>query len=632
MSKTSKYLALAVIALLFFGGLAVAGMYVGGRVFAALQKLPADSVTIMMLRDYWDAYHEMQKVRRSLILGFVAAAAVPVLPFGVMMFALLSPPMVQLYGSARWANDREIRKSGLTGKPSSKWPPVVLAKKGGKFLLYYGKEFLSLASATQGGKGVGFVIPNLLFYAHSVINLDLKLENWRITAGFRALWGQACYLFAPGQANMESHRFNPLFYVRDQYEYRIGDIQNQAVMWYPIKNEKERFFTGNAQTLFLGLCLYMMETPDEAFSMPNLLRLATPSNGETLSRWIESTIRVREDSQSVLPRLSVECTDALRGFSTLSDKAQGDIMGTFLEPLKIFRDPVLAAATNGNDFDLREVRRRKMSIYLGMTAEDLVRYSTLMNVFFSLAINLNTKSLPEDDPSLKYQCALLLDEFTALGRITIIRKAIAIMAAYNMRLFLIYQNNAQIAGDEDGYGKEGAETLLSNCATRLLFQPDDLKDAEEYSKLFGYYTMKNKSSSRQPDKAGRGMNESDQKRALMLPQELRELGFGKVVILKKNTKPILADKVIYYNDQSFEGRINLPTPQVPKLSVVRTVHKDRLMLPEELATTDVDDIINGKEILDAIGVAIGFDFAAFAAKAAKATRAAKGNKSVAKAA
>lgn len=614
MSKQSKYLILAAICLVVFGGLCVAGLYVGGRVFAGLQKLPPESVTLTTLRDYWDAYHDVLKVKRSLGLGIGAAVATPVVPFGIFMYFLLSGPAVALHGSARWANASEIRRSGLSGKPNSPWPPLVLGKKDGKFLMYHGKDFLSLASATQGGKGVGCVIPNLLTYPHSIINLDLKLENWRTTAGFRAQHGQACYFFAPGQENFESHRFNPLFYVRDEYEFRIGDLQNQAVMWFPIKNEKDRFFTGNAQTLFLGLCLYMMETASEEFSMPNLLRLATPSSGETLSRWIESTIRAREDSQSPEPRLSPECVDALRAFSTLSEKAQGDILGTFQEPLKIFRDPVLAAATSGNDFDLREVRRKKMSIYLGMTAEDLVRYSVLMNIFFALAINLNTKTLPEDDPTLKYQCALLLDEFTALGRITIIRKAIAIMAGFNMRLILIYQNNSQIAGDEDGYGREGADTLLSNCTTKLLYQPDDLKDAEEYSKLLGYYTLKNKSRSRQLDKAGRSENESDQKRALMLPQELRELGFGKVIVLKKNTKPILADKIIYYSDPAFKDRINLPTPPVPKLSIVKATHKDRALLPDELATTDADDIVNSQEILDAIGAAIGFDFAAFEAK------------------
>lgn len=611
MSRATKYLILAVIGLVFLGAFAAGGMYAGGRLFAHLQKIPPEAVTLTTLPDYWAQFGHIRKVQQSLFLGALVAAAVPLVPVAIVIMVLTSGPGRKLHGGARWATKAEIRKSGLLGKPDSKWPAIIVGKIGDEFLRYYGKEFLSLASATQGGKGVGFVIPNLLFYPHSILNLDLKLENWLKTAGFRSQNGQECYLFAPGQPDMRSHRFNPLAYIRPQYEYRIGDIQNQAALWYPIKSEKDRFFTGNAQTLFTGLCLYMMETPDEECSMPNLLRLATPATGEPLGKWIESTIRAREEPSSWAPRLSVECVDALRSYSSVSEKAQGDILGTFLEPLKIFRDPVLAAATSGNDFDLRDIRRKKMSIYIGMTAEDLVSKAVLMNIFFSIAINENTKKLPEDDPTLTYQCLLLLDEFTALGRISIIRKAIAIMAAFNMRLALVYQNNSQLAGEEDGYGKEGAETLLSNCTTKLLYQPDDLKDAKEYSELLGYDTVKSKSRSRQLDKAGRSESESDQRRALMLPQELRELGFKKVIVLKKNTKPILADKIIYHEDPAFEGRIGLPPPPVPVLSIVRATHRDRALLPEEVATVEADDIVNSREILAAIGEAIGFDFAAF---------------------
>lgn len=617
MSKATKFFIIGAVGLLAVLALALAGMYAGGHVFAKLQNIPEAAVTITTLPDYWQAYGHIVKVKRALVGGVIVAIAVPVIPTVFFLYVFLAGPTRKLHGDARWANMTELRKSELVGESDNKWPAIILAKVGDQFLRYFGKEFLSLASATQGGKGVGCVIPNLLYYPHSILNLDLKLENWRTTAGFRSQNGQECFLFAPGQSDFKSHCFNPLAYVRSEYEHRISDIQNQAVLWLPIKNEKDRYFTGNAQTLFMGLCLYMMETPDEEFSMPNLLRLATPSTGEKLGEWIESTIRAREASNSPVPRLSVECVDALRTFSSLSEKGQGDILGTLVEPLKIFRDPVLAAATSRNDFDLRQVRRKKMSIYIGMTAEDLVRYSMLMNVFFSIAINENTKTLPEDDPTLKYQCLLLLDEFTALGRINIIRKAIAIMAAFNMRLVLIYQNNSQIAGSEDGYGQEGAATLLSNCTTKLLYQPDDLKDAEEYSKLLGYQTVKSKTKSRQTGKPGYSVSESEQKRALMLPQELRELGFGKVIVLKKNTKPILADKIIYHSDPAFEGRIGLPTPPVPTLSIVRTTHRDRALLPEEVATTDVDDIVNSREILEAIGEAIGFDFAAFEATASE---------------
>ena len=55
---------------------------------------------------------------------------------------------------------------------------------------------MMLAAPTRSGKGVGVVIPNCLNYSDSLVVLDIKLENFDITSGFRAEHGQEVYLFA----------------------------------------------------------------------------------------------------------------------------------------------------------------------------------------------------------------------------------------------------------------------------------------------------------------------------------------------------------------------------------------------------------------------------------------------------
>jgi type IV secretion system protein VirD4 len=303
--------------------------------------------------------------------------------------------------------------------------------------------------------------------------------------------------------------------------------------------------------------------------------------------------------------LSPECVDALRTFASNPDKTRGNILSTFRTPLAIFRDPRLAAATSGDDFDLRDVRRKKMSIYIGMTPEDLLKYNALMNVFFSQLLNENTRVLPEHDPSLKYQCLLLLDEFPALGRIGIIEKAVGYMAGYNMRLVLIYQNKGQLIGqDGQGYGDRGI---------KMLYQPEDEEDAEEYSKALGTQTVKARSRSRGTGRGGGSTNttDSDQRRPLMLPQELKEMGLDKVIITSKLCKPIFADKIMYFKDDELKDRADLPTPPVPRMEIVRLQHRTRLLTVSEVATVKADDIANKAEILAAVGKAIGFDFSAF---------------------
>lgn len=608
MSKTTKNLIGAAVALAILVALVFAGLYVGGRAFAVLQKIPSEAVTITTLHDYWLAYGDVKKVKLALFGGIVVAAAVPLLPLVLCTIALVGGPKRSLHGNARFASMAEIRKAGLLDDNDSKWPGVVVAKYAGQFVKFAGQSFLMLIAPTRSGKDVGVVNPNLLSYPHSIVDHDIKLESWKKTAGFRAQHGQECFLFAPNHPEQTSHRWNSLSYIRPEYVYRIADIQNISAVWYP-GGGKDAFWHDGAQVLFMGLVLYMLETPSEPVAMANLLRLTTPGTGESLNTWIESTIVAREGGQDALPRLSVECVESLRSFSVNTDTVRANILSTFVAPLKIFRNPLIAAATSGDDFDLRDVRRKKMSIYFGMTPEDLVTYSQLANLFYSQLINENTKVLPEDDPTLKYQCLIIFNEFTSLGRVKIIQKAIAYMAGFNMRLLLICQNKSQLAGRDDGYGLEGASTLMTNCAMKIMFQPKENEDAKEYSEMLGYETVKGKSKTRQVGgKTGRSENESDQRRALMLPQEVKEIGFDKLLISVENCKPILADKIIYWNDPAFEGRIGLPPPVVPRLEVVRVGYRLRALTPNESMSVDLNDITNTDEILKAIGESIGFDF------------------------
>jgi type IV secretion system protein VirD4 len=61
-------------------------------------------------------------------------------------------------------------------------------------------------------------------------------------------------------------------------------------------------------------------------------------------------------------------------------------------------------------------------------------------------------------------------------------------------------------------------------------------------------------------------NESEQRRALLLPQEFKELGSERLVVIFENCKPILGEKVRYYRDRAFTSRL-LPAPAVPRIDM-----------------------------------------------------------------
>lgn len=294
-----------------------------------------------------------------------------------------------------------------------------------------------------------------------------------------------------------------------------------------------------------------------------------------LNEWITETIEKRKKEGR---ELSVECIQALMAYAgNPAENTRGGIDATLKTPLIIFSDPMVASATSYSDFRLDEVRKEKQTIYIGIQPNELAKFSKLINVMISQFIDQNMV-LPELDKSYKYQCLLLLDEFTSLGRVEIIQKSIAYIAGYNMRLMPIFQSKSQV---EDAYGRDGARAIFSNIACQIEFTPTEQEQADEISKMLGTETVKSKSISRNRGKGGGGsVSTSDQSRALMLPQELKEMGDDEQLIFFRRTKPIKCKKAFYYtNPAVFGSRMKkldrpaegLPIPakhQPPKLDVM----------------------------------------------------------------
>ncbi|STZ74876.1 Conjugal transfer protein traG [Moraxella lacunata] len=487
-----------------------------------------------------------------------------------VLVALFAKTKRELHGSARFANDMEIRKTGFLPTPKEEEklkkkfpsePPVIIGKHKGKFLQFYGNEFISIGAPTRSGKGVSIVIPNLLTYPDSIVVLDIKMENWLLTAGFRAKY-QDVFLFAPKSEDGRSHRYNPLDYIDRDDTKRMADVQNIANIFYPADDPKDAFWQNQAQRIFTGLVLYMMETPNRPCSMAELIKLTTPTS-MPLHEWIPTIINERKNTPIVInnetgetrvKELSVECIEAMMAYVNVdSDNTRSSILATLMSPLNVFTDPSVATATSHSDFRLDDVRKKKMTIYVGIQPNELSRFSKLLNVFFSQLININTRVLPEHDERLKYQCLVLLDEFTSLGRVDIIQKSIAYIAGYNVRLMPIFQSVSQV---EDAYGKDGANAILSNIACQVEFTPTTIEQAEHLSKRLGTQTIKSKSISRNRGKGGGGsVSTSDQSRALMLPQELKEMDAEKeIIFFTRRTLPIFCDKAFYYTSPDVFGK------------------------------------------------------------------------------
>lgn len=509
--------------------------------------------------EYWKLYaHSSEKfVRVSVQLCAIGPWA---LLAGFIGWAVIAKQNRPLHGAARFANTAEIRKAGLLDPKGGLDKTILVGKKNGRYLTYGGYQFVILAAPTRSGKGVGIVVPNCLNYSDSLVVLDIKGENFDITSGFRAKHGQKVYLFAPFDEAGVTHRYNPLEYISDDPAQRLGDIDAIGTALYSGGNQNDKFWSENAKDLFRGLCLFVLERKDLPKTFGEILRQAS-GKGKPLKEYIFEELKKAQDTGHPF---SNACIDCLNRVLSNSENTLAGIVATFGTPLLFFQNPRVDLATSANDFDLREVRRERMSIYFKMPPNKLKEGSVLVNLFFDQLLNLNTRVLPSQDKTLKHQCLVLLDEMTSIGKVAMIAQAVSYMAGYNMRLLTIIQNKSQL---EDVYGKAGALTLLSNHALMVMYAPSPTvqSDAQEYSEMLGYETVK--SRSRTSSMQSSSTSTSDQRRALMLPQEIRELGQTREIVSLENCKPILCDKIRYYEDPDFTCRAHLPPPSIPKQDI-----------------------------------------------------------------
>jgi type IV secretion system protein VirD4 len=547
----------------------VAACYLAGVLAFVVNKQMPPEIHIDTWFAAWDRLSAIPKQRGY--LQFSAGTALFVV-FGVplLLWAANAGSRRALHGDARFARPAEVARAGLFTEERG----LIVGRMRGRYLVYPGQQFVLVAAPTRSGKGVGIVIPNLLNFPDSAVVLDVKLENYRITSGFRGDHGQETYLFNPFTETGHTHRWNPLDAIRRDPNFQVGDLLAFAQSLYPSDAEKDGFWNDQARNLFLGLALYLVETPSLPFTLGEMLRQSS-GKGQPLKDHLQGILRTRAGSSRPL---SETCRDSLSRFVATSDNTLSGIMATFNGPLTIVANPIVDAATSASDFDLADVRRRRMTIYIGIQPNRLADARVLINAFFSQLIDINTRQLPEDNPELRHQCLLLLDEFTALGKIAILAKSVAYMAGYNLRLLPIIQSIAQL---QAVYGDRDTRNFVTNHAMQIIFAPREQRDAAEYSEMLGYLTeqVDSRSVSRPLNafaSQGYGRSESrsthEHRRALMLPQELREMPESQQIILTAGQRPILCEKIRYFDDPTFMERLKPPC-SVPALGMEAAVAK-----------------------------------------------------------
>lgn len=488
-------------------------------------------------------YRHDPEVRRWLTVGLSCAGLVG----GILIVAVLLRQRRPLHGAARWASAAEQSRAGLRSRCG-----VVLGRADGRFLIADGPEHVMLYAPTRTGKGVGVVIPNLLAWPDSIVVLDIKRENYLATAGYRAEAGQTVHLFDPLAPDGRTARFNPLDHIdRSDPIQVLDELQRMAAMLFPVHDRADPFWAEASRTGFIGVGGYVAATPDRPFTLGEIFRQLTA--GDARAR-LPRIVAARAREGRPLPGPVVA---ALTDFTSSSENTFASVRQSITTRMGLWLNPRIDAATSVSDFDLRDLRRGRLSLYLGATPDNMLRIQPLYALLFQQLVDLNSRSLPApaDRPTL-----VMLDEFARLGPAPVLAHAFAWVAGYGLRLLAVLQSPSQLRAL---YGPDLAEDVMTNCGIEIVFAPKELRIARELSERLGYYTTDGRSRSR-PAGLARGRRSttvSDQRRALMLPQELMQLPQTALIVLKAGLPPVRGRKIAYWRDRIFQRRLRpAPTP------------------------------------------------------------------------
>jgi type IV secretion system protein VirD4 len=498
---------------------------------------------------YWfDAYAP----RLFLKAGVIAAASGGIatcVAIGMSVWRARQSKLVTTYGSARWAEFAEIRKARLNGPAG-----VFLGRKGHDYLRHDGPEHVMAFAPTRSGKGVGLVVPTLLTWFGSAVVHDIKGENWQLTAGWRARFSH-CLLFNPTDAR--SAAYNPLLEVR-LGAHEVRDVQNIADILVDPEGALERrnHWEKTSHALLVGAILHVLYAGSDKTLRGVANFLSDPACPfEVTLRRMMATKHLGDVPHPVV-------ASAAREVLNKSDNERSGVLSTAMSFLGLYRDPTVAQVTSRCDWRIADLisAEHPVSLYLVVPPSDISRTKPLIRLILNQIGRRLTESLDGSDGiARKHSLLLMLDEFPALGRLDFFESALAFMAGYGLRAFLIAQSLNQI---DKASGPN--HSILDNCHVRIAFATNDERTAKRISEMLGTATelraQRNYAGHRLAPWLGHLMvSRQETARPLLTPGEVMQLPPDDAVVMVSGHPPIRARKLRYYSDANFRPRM-LPPP------------------------------------------------------------------------
>lgn len=422
------------------------------------------------------------------------------------------------FGSARWAKTSELadleRQQGLY--------------IGGGVYAYKKQGHMITVGGARSGKFVNLIAPHLLGlcgYRGSNFIVDVKGELAAVTARFQRFIGNRVLILDPWRLNpMGSASYNPLDLVSNQTnpDFLCDDVSIIAEMIVPKEKGGDQFWNNRARTLISGLILHLVTSrPKEQHNLGVLWEwLRMPEE-----QWAELLADMAVSDNDIVQRTANEFISLMK----TSEKTFASILSTALDKTDFLKSPAIRKSLESSTFDVNTLSDGKTTLYIIIPPDQLDSQSQWLRLVFTTALRAVIRNRNK-------RVTFLLDECYALGYLPEIKTALATYAGYNVTMWPIFQDLAQI---KSLYG-DAWETFISNSAIRQFLGINDEFTSSYLEKLIGNQTVVTHEAT------GNGSKPHATARPLATADEIRRGSGQHIFTFIEQRPPTYFPKVPYY--------------------------------------------------------------------------------------
>ena len=273
-----------------------------------------------------------------------------------------------------------------------------------------------------------------------------------------------------------------------------------------------------------------------------------------------------------------------------SEQGMASVMSTVLSRLNAFLDSKLEQVLCFDSaIDAEHFAAEKSAIFLVLPEEDATK-----NFMAGLMIQNLSRELfsvaDEHGGKLPNRVVFYCDELGTMPPFDIL-PLFSAGRSRKLTLVPIIQSLAQL---EKNYGKEGAEIIGDNCQDTIFggFAPNS-QTAETLSKALGSRTVLTGSISKGKDSNSQSLQMAE--RALLSPDELKNLPKGDFIVMKTGTHPMRTKLQLYFKwGISFEEPYQVPERAqrevyyAGKEELLMNIKKSLYSKPQPITTTKAD--------------------------------------------